>query len=133
MRDELERILTLPHPTSLSHARMDRTARAAQFAPFAALTGYDDAIEETARRTEEKPQLADDMRAILDMRLAQALEEGLAVTLSVFVKDSVKEGGAITSMEGKVENVENVDMTTGHIILDKGRRVALDDILDIEF
>ena len=130
MRDELERILTLPHPTSLSHARMDRTTRAAQFAPFAALTGYDDAIEETARRTEEKPQLADDMRAILDMRLAQALEEGLAVTLSVFVKDSVKEGGAITSMEGKVENV---DMTTGHIILDKGRRVALDDILDIEF
>lgn len=130
MRDELERILTLPHPTSLSHERMDRTARAAQFAPFAALTGYDDAIEETARRTEEKPQLADDMRAILDMRLAQALEEGLAVTLSVFVKDSVKEGGAITSMEGKVENV---DMTTGHIILDKGRRVALDDILDIEF
>lgn len=130
MRDELERILTLPHPTSLSHERMDRTTRAAQFAPFAALTGYDDAIEETARRTEEKPQLADDMRAILDMRLAQALEEGLAVTLSVFVKDSVKEGGAITSMEGKVENV---DMTTGHIILDKGRRVALDDILDIEF
>ena len=130
MRAELERILTLPHPTSLSYARMDRTARAAQFAPFAALTGYDDAIEETARRTEEKPQLADDMRAILDMRLAQALEEGLAVTLSVFVKDSVKEGGAITSMEGKVENV---DMTTGHIILDKGRWVALDDILDIEF
>lgn len=130
MRAELERIITLPHPTSLSHARMDRAARAAQFAPFAALTGYEDAIEETARRTEEKPQLAADMRAILDMRLAQALEEGLAVTLSVFVKDSVKEGGAITSMEGKVENV---DMTTGHIILDKGRRVALDDILDITF
>lgn len=130
MRAELERIIALPHPTSLSHARMDRAARAAQFAPFAALTGYDDAIEETARRTEEKPQLADDMRAILDMRLAQALEEGLAVTLSVFVKDSVKEGGAITSIEGKVESV---DMTTGHIILDKGRRAALDDILDITF
>ena len=70
-------IINLPHPVSKTHAPMPRAQRAAQFSPFAALTGYDDAVRETARLTEARVELDRDALDALD-RALHALEERIA-------------------------------------------------------
>ena len=86
-------IIRLSRPVSEKHPRMSMTDRAAQFSPFAALTGYDAAVQETARRTDARIELDEDAKEEIDRRLRQ-LQPGEPVTVTYFRPDDRKAGGA---------------------------------------
>ena len=95
-------IINLPHPESRTHPRMPRSDRAAQFAPFAALTGYDDAVAEAGRLTSSKIELDENELERLDRALAYLTEHQAAhpaVTVTYFVPDDKKSGGAYFTRE----------------------------------
>ena len=120
-------IIDLPHPTSERHPRMPMANRAAQFSPFAALSGYDDAVKETARLTDGKIGLTEEEKANLDARL-QLLEPGIAASFTYFQPDSRKQGGAYVTASGEVKRIDGI---AREIILMDGRRIPIDDILEV--
>lgn len=96
-------IMHLPHPNSSKHPRMAALGRAAQFAPFAALNGYEGTIRETARLTDAKAELDEDKIAALDMKLrflADHLSECPEVSITYFRADGKKEGALIKKSQG---------------------------------
>lgn len=125
-------IILLPHPVSGRRQRMSRRNRAAQFAPFAALTGYEDAVSETARLTEQRAVLTEDACAALDERL-QCLQEQLAqrptVYVTRFVPDCRKEGGAYVTFVGQVRCLDFCD---GLMVFADGTRLPLAEIVAME-
>ena len=130
--DSYEDIIGLPHPTSAKHPRMSAADRAAQFSPFAALTGYEAVVAESGRLTEETPELTEDQKAVLDERLKEVLlrlEEEPEVRLTCFMQDPYKPGGARVTAEG---TVRSVDLNERMLTLADGRRIDLDDLLEIE-
>ena len=125
-------IISLPHPTSSRHPRMPISDRAAQFSPFAALTGYDSAILETARLTEEKITLNEDMQELLDIKFQQLLEhlsEKPLISITFFCPDKRKQGGSYVSISG---TVKKLDLLQRILTLEDGMQIFLDDILSIE-
>ena len=126
-------IIHLPHHVSSVHPHMPVSDRAAQFAPFAALTGYGDVIKETARQTDEGPDLSEDEKQELNykIQLACALPgENPEIVLTYFVQDEKKSGGAYHTARGKIRRI---DPDAGQIILEDGLRIRLDCVVDIEF
>ena len=126
-------IIHLPHHVSSVHPHMPVSDRAAQFAPFAALTGYGDVIKETARQTDEGPDLSEDQKQELNykIQLACALPgEKPEIVLTYFVQDEIKSGGAYHTARGKIRRI---DPDAGQIILEDGLRIRLDCVVDIEF
>ena len=126
-------IIHLPHHVSSVHPHMPVSDRAAQFAPFAALTGYGDVIKETARQTDERPDLSEDEKQELNykIQLACALPgEKSEIVLTYFVPDRKKSGGACHTARGKIRRI---DPDAGQIILEDGMRIRLDCVVDIEF
>ncbi len=125
-------IIDLPHPTSERHPRMPMANRAAQFSPFAALTGYDSAVKETARLTDAKVELTEEEKSILDAKL-QMLAEQIAsqptTEFTYFKPDGKKEGGAYLTVSGIVKKIDGL---AGGIVLTDGRRIPIEDILDIQ-
>ena len=125
-------IIDLPHHVSATRPRMSMIDRAAQFSPFAALTGYDAAIKETGRLTDERIELSEESRAALD-RKQQLLLDNLAdcpeVSVTYFVPDERKSGGAYVAVTGRVKKV---DMFERLLILTNGIKIPLDEILDME-
>ena len=132
MKGPYDDIITLPHPTSRRHPRMPAIDRAAQFAPFAALTGYAAAVKETARETEVFTELAEDETAALDRQL-RLLEERLRerpwVVLTCFQPDQRKAGGAYVEVQGRVKRL---DATAGTITLEDGREIPINYIFGIK-
>ncbi len=127
-----EDIVNLPHHVSRNRPQMPLRDRAAQFAPFAALTGYGEAIDETARWTEERRELDENERAILDSRLrflSARLEEQPPVEIEHFVPDSRKAGGSYVRTEGKLVSIATSSRT---LQLADGTGVDLNDIVKIE-
>ena len=125
-------IIALPHHVSETRPRMARLDRAAQFAPFAALTGLDDAMDETARLTEGKVELADNALSELDgvlRRLMERREERPALAVTFFEPDDRKAGGAYRTVHGELWNV---DPLAGVLVLADRTRIPLADILDIQ-
>lgn len=125
-------IINLPHYVSPTRPRMSMIDRAAQFSPFAALTGYDAAIKETGRLTDERIELSEESRATLD-RKQQLLMDNLAdrpeVSLTYFVPDERKSGGAYVTVTGQVKKVDDYQRL---LLLTDGTKIPLDDILDLE-
>ena len=122
-----------PHHVSSVQPHMPVSDRAAQFAPFAALTGYGDVIKETARQTDEGPDLSEDEKQELNykIQLACALPgEKPEIVLTYFVQDEKKSGGAYHTARGKIRRI---DPDAGQIILEDGLRIRLDCVVDIEF
>lgn len=101
-------ILHLPHPTSKTHRRMSRQDRAAQFSPFAALTGYEAVVKETARLTEKRPVLTEDEVAELDARLRLAMELDAEVTVTWFQPDAKKSGGSYVTTTSRVKKADEL-------------------------
>ena len=122
-------IIDLPHPTSERHPRMPMANRAAMFSPFAALTGYDAAVKETARLTDAKVDLTEDEKAILNAKL-QLLTPGESVAITYFQPDAKKQGGVYLTASGEIKRV---DGTAREIVLMDGRRITIDDILEVQF
>ena len=112
-------MLRLHRPVSGRHARMDKVARGAQFAPFAALTGYDAVIRETGRLTEGEPWLEEDEIARLDFLLRELSEE----------PDREKTGGSFVSYRGRVARVDPIQKT---VLLDTAQTFPISAIYDIE-
>ena len=124
-------ILNMPHHISAKHPRMDSLDRAAQFSPFAALTGYDAAIEETARLTEEKVELDEDRLKILDRKLSELMEGDLAkkkVSITYFVPDEKKKGGKYVTVSG---NIKKLDKNSRQLILDDDTIIPVGEVTDI--
>lgn len=125
-------IIGLPHPVSATHPRMTMNERAAQFSPFAALTGYDAAIQETARLTSEKIEPDEDSKAALDTKqqlLLDRIGEQPEVTVTYFLPDERKHGGVYVTVTG---NVKKIDAYERSMIMTDGTIIPLDDILEME-
>ncbi len=124
-------ILNLPHPEPKAHARMSIEARAAQFAPFAALTGHSEAVCETARLTEKRAELDENMQDILDFRLRKITRERSAKEVSVtyFVPDARKDGGSYVTVSGRILRA---NLESREILMEDGTRINADDIVWIE-
>ena len=124
-------IIDLPHHVSERHPRMSMMDRAAQFAPFAALTGYDAAIKETARLTDRKIELTEEMQARLNDRmnwLQEELQNYPPVEITYFIPDDYKEGGRYHTLQGQIKRIDNVE----HMLrLCDETYIHFEDILDI--
>lgn len=132
MKHPYEDILHLPHPTSKNHPRMSIQERAAQFSPFAALTGHAAAIAETARLTDRKMELDEDTRAELDRRQAILLEqisERPEVTVTWFQPDERKDGGAYVTTTGWLKKIDEIERV---LVLTDGTRIPLEDVAGLE-
>ena len=124
-------IINLPHHISPTRKQMSMHYRAAQFAPFAALVGYDDAVAETARLTELRPELDEQEQRIINERLAfiaDHIHEHPEVRIKYFVPDEHKSGGAIVEVSGKTYRISNTDAT---IVMTDGCKIRLSDIIDL--
>lgn len=104
-----EDLINMPRPVSQKHAPMTLWNRAAQFAPFAALTGLDDEMAETARLTDEDRELTEDQIAELDRLLRQAIEEDRPVTVTFFVPDDKKMGGSFKTCTGQIKKADPLE------------------------
>jgi len=126
-------IIKLSHHISKKHPQMSMEERAAQFAPFAALVGYEDAVEETARITTKRIELNEEEKNILDMKL-QILNEQIRiqiypnVTIMYFVPDLKKEGGKYIKISGTVKKIEEYKQL---IILDDKTEIPISEIISI--
>ena len=127
-----EDILNLPHHVSKTRPLMSMLDRAAQLSPFAALTGYDDAIKETGRLTDEKIEMDEDRKAALDMKqayLIEMIDEQPEISITYFLPDAKKSGGAYVTVTG---NLKRFDEYERLLILTDGKKIPMDDIADIE-
>lgn len=125
-------ILDLPHHVSATRPQMSLENRAAQFSPFAALTGYDAAVRETARLTDARIELAGDGIDALNAKLralAKKTDERPEITVTYFCPDDKKEGGAYVTATGALKKI---DEAWGVVVLATGEEIAVADILDIE-
>ena len=125
-------MIDLPHHTSKKHPRMPLLDRAAQFAPFAALTGHEAAIKETARLTEDEIELDENRKELLDLRLQQLqehLSEQRSVTVTYFKPDEKKAGGAYETVTGVVKKV---DAYAGKLVFADGQEVELNRIVELK-
>lgn len=128
--DKYEDIINLPHPVSKKHPRMSLYDRAAQFSPFAALTGHNAAIIETARLTEKKIQQSEDAISILNEKLHIITENpGAEVTITYFLPDDRKEGGAYVRYTGAVKKI---DRYVNSVVMTDGTVIPVEDISEIE-
>ena len=124
-------IINLPHHVSPTRQRMSMHDRAAQVAPFAALVGYDDAVAETARLTETRPELDEQEQRAINERLAYIaghIHEQPEVRIKYFVPDEHKSGGAIIEVSGKVKKISATD---GTIVMADGCVISIKDLIDI--
>lgn len=125
-------IVGLPHHVSARHAPMPMSNRAAQFSPFAALTGYEAAVTETARLTDARIELTEESRAELDRRQRRLMEDAgryPEVRVTFFVPDERKIGGSYRTVAGRFKRVDPVERV---LLLIDGNKIPLDDILELE-
>ena len=133
MNNRYDEIINLPHHVSTTRPQMPLSDRAAQFAPFAALTGYDSAIKETGRLTDERIELDEETLAALDRKyqlLMDTLDDAPEVTIIYFQPDERKAGGQYVSATG---TVKKVDTFGRRILLQDGTRIPLDSVYDLRF
>lgn len=123
-------IINLSRPIS-KHPKMSLYQRSAQFAPFAALTGYEGQIKETARLTDRRIELDEEIKLKLDLKI-QVIQEKLSnypeVEITYFIPDKRKEGGKYVTIKGKVKKIDNYSQT---IIIQDNLRIAIKEIIDI--
>jgi len=125
-------IINLPHHVSANRPQMPLRDRAAQFSPFAALTGYEDVIKESARLTDERLELSEEWQSRINERLQIILEnvsERPEVKITFFVADKRKKGGAYETVSGCVKYVDECERT---VVFADNSAVSIDDIYDID-
>lgn len=127
-------IINMPHYQSKKHPQMSIYMRAAQFSPFAALTGFEEQTEETARLTDERIELDENKRAELDEKLNELMSYDnlmdVQVRITYFEEDLQKSGGKYREVH---VNIKKIDAINRCIVLDDRSKILIDDIYDIDF
>lgn len=124
-------IIKLPHHVSKRHPQMSIMARSAQFAPFAALSGYDEAVKETARLTDKRLEIDDGLKSILNNKLQYILENiniNPEIIFTYFVYDKKKTGGKYIE---KIGIVKKIDLIEKYILLTDKSKIPIEEIIDI--
>lgn len=132
MSNKYDDIINLPHHISKKHPQMTLEARAAQFAPFAALTGYDDEVKETARLTNRRIELDDEAKSILDNKIQIILEQisqRPTVSITYFIPDTRKAGGEYVTITGIIKKVDGYNHV---IVLENRTEIPINEIIDID-
>lgn len=132
MRKTYDDIIHMPRHISAKHPQMARIDRAAQFSPFAALTGYDSAIKETSRQTAKRAELDEYEKDALNDKLqfiADHLQERPEVTITYFQSDEKKDGGAYVTVIGAVKKIDGYER---QVVMASGILIPIDDIFGIE-
>lgn len=125
-------IINLPHHVSSVHPHMSMAGRAAQFSPFAALTGYDDAIVETRRLTDEKTEISEDVQAVLDRKMQivrQRVSEHPEIEITYFQPDEKKSGGTYITLCAAVKKFDAYGQV---LIMQNGMEIPVTDITGLE-
>lgn len=129
--DNYDDIINLPHYKSKTHPRMSMHQRAAQFSPFAAVTGHDAAVKETERLTDKRIDLDERQKVELDEKL-QIISENLGqnpeVKFTYFEPDQKKDGGAYITVSGFIKKI---DVYEKKIVLQDGQKIEINQIYDI--
>ena len=131
-RSPYEDIINLPHHVSPTRPRMSRADRAAQFSPFAALSGYGDAVQETARLTNRRIELDESAKAALDEKLrllAEVIEDRPEAAITYFLPDRKKAGGEDVTATGQVKKV---DAVAQELVMANGRIIPIADIIEVD-
>ena len=131
MNHAYDDIIRLPHPTSRKHPRMSMEDRAAQFAPFAALTGFGGVIRETGRLTDKQVELGESDQVELERVLTfldSQEEEHPMIKVTYFLPDTYKEGGTYVTVTGHLKRIDQVE---GALLLWEGVRVPIQDIRSV--
>jgi len=125
-------IIHLPHHRSLKHPRMPLADRAAQFSPFAALTGHGDAIRETARLTESKVELSEEAKVLLNARLSlleNHIGERLEISITSFMPDKRKTGGTYITRTGIVKWIDEYEQM---VVMTDDSAIPIGDIVAMD-
>jgi len=131
MDKDYDDIINLPHYISKKHPQMSIEARSAQFAPFSALTGYDEAIKETARLTDKRIEIDDGLKIILNNKLQYVLEKiklKPEIIFTYFVYDDKKIGGKYVE---KIGVVKKIDMVEQYVMLIDKTKIPILEIINI--
>ena len=130
MNERYEKIINISNYSSGKRKKMSLHDRAAQFAPYAALTGFDPIIREEARITDKKIELDDYEIERIDTNIRLAIEnkDALVVRVTYFLEDKRKNGGAYLAKEGSAVRVDEINRL---LILSDGAEIKIDDILDV--
>ena len=132
MNGEYDDIIDLPRPISSNRRRMSVSDRAAQFAPFSALTGYGDTVNEVKRLTHERIELDEYEKELIDRKLQYLFDNVKAmpkVKITYFIHDSKKSGGEYVTAEGRVEKIDDYERM---VILSDERTINIDEIFSLE-
>ena len=124
-------IINLPHHVSKTHPPMDMMERAAQFSPFAALTGYEAAAKETGRLTQPRIELDESEKEVLDQQLHKleaAFPKTPSAAFTYFIPDVRKEGGTYRTVSGKIRKIDSYRRM---IILESGEQIPIEEIINI--
>ena len=122
-------MISLPHHTSVKHPRMPLINRAAQFAPFQALGGYSEAIQETERLTQEKVELTEEEQNLLDQKLRKLISNAKEAVFTYFQPDEKKSGGAYITAVGSIHSIERIGRI---VVLSDKTAIPIENILTIE-
>lgn len=129
--DNYDDIINLPHYESKTHPRMSMHQRAAQFSPFAAVTGHDAAVKETERLTDKQIDLDERQKVELDEKLriiSEHLGQNPEVKITYFEPDQKKDGGAYITVSGFMKKI---DVYEKKIVLQDGQKIEINQIYDI--
>ena len=127
--DKYADIIHLPHHVSRNHPQMSMADRAAQFSPFAALTGHDAAIAEAARLTDERPILDESVKQeISNLLQLAATDSNLVLNIVYFVPDTRKAGGSFAEITGRIKKLVPHEKL---LIMDPGTRVPVGDVVKV--
>lgn len=131
MSGKYDDMLFLPHHVSAVHPQMSRHDRAAQFSPFAALSGYDAVLREVGRLTQPQKELDEGVQAELNGQLrvlAGLLDQHPEVTVTWFRPDGKKEGGEYLTATG---TVRKIDTYREVLILESGEQISIHNLLSL--
>ena len=131
MKGPYDDIINLPRPVS-KRPPMSNLDRAAQFAPFAALTGHEEAVKETARLTDKRLELGEHAKQALDQKLriiVDRLEESPQISIRYFVPDSKKAGGQYVKVSGSVKKIDEYERV---LIMSNGVKIPIEEIIEIK-
>lgn len=129
MNQSYDDIINLSRPVSTKHLRMAMIDRAAQFSPFQALSGYGAALQETARLTDQKIELAEEEQLLLGEKLRRLSDTGAEAEFTWFRPDLKKSGGAYITTIGRIKRLDGIQRI---VLLENGNIIPIEDILEIE-